>query len=338
MKKIFIRENYIDHAKGIGIILVIIAHIISEANLSSLNILHKTIYSFHMPLFFFISGFCISLKPNKNFSLCNKIKKITTNLILPYIIWSTIYAFLAETILQKKTILSILTTRGIAPLWFLGSLAICEIIFYTIKKIHIFTKNKKETFNFISICVLSLLISFLLNTNIVIEYINTKHYFFQFMYITIGRFFFSFAFLIIGYLFGKLNIITKMRKYTLIIISILLMITTFYLTYKNNLTINLHLFEISKYTIFIITSLLGSISILFFSKFINNKTLNYIGQNSLGLMILHYIPFPTMSYSIKLSSLFTSNEIIICIVSTIICIIISITANYIIKENLLLKK
>lgn len=45
------RENSIDIIKGIGIILVVIAHINLGKNLF-LNTLNKVIYSFHMPLFF----------------------------------------------------------------------------------------------------------------------------------------------------------------------------------------------------------------------------------------------------------------------------------------------
>lgn len=45
------RLNYMDTAKGIGVILVILAHNLLPTSLSN------AIYAFHMPLFFIISGY-----------------------------------------------------------------------------------------------------------------------------------------------------------------------------------------------------------------------------------------------------------------------------------------
>ena len=50
------RINWIDQAKGIGILLVVIGHMNIPQDLS------KIIFSFHMPLFFFISGYLYNEK------------------------------------------------------------------------------------------------------------------------------------------------------------------------------------------------------------------------------------------------------------------------------------
>ena len=56
------RVLYIDIAKGIGILLVVLAH----NDLSGYHpYLHRLIYAFHMPLFFFLSG--IFFKPERKF-------------------------------------------------------------------------------------------------------------------------------------------------------------------------------------------------------------------------------------------------------------------------------
>lgn len=54
------RVEYIDAMRGFAIILVIIGHLIQTyyCNVYS-NAIFRVIYSFHMPLFFFISG-CVS--------------------------------------------------------------------------------------------------------------------------------------------------------------------------------------------------------------------------------------------------------------------------------------
>ena len=54
MKK---RLEWIDLAKGIGIILMIIGHMPSIP-----SAVHNWIFSFHMPLFFFLSGYMFKKK------------------------------------------------------------------------------------------------------------------------------------------------------------------------------------------------------------------------------------------------------------------------------------
>jgi acyltransferase len=68
--------DYIDLAKGIGIVLVIMGH--------SLFPLHLAIDVFHMPLFFFISGITFSFKNDENISkvLLRKIERIFNTVVL----------------------------------------------------------------------------------------------------------------------------------------------------------------------------------------------------------------------------------------------------------------
>ncbi len=49
------RIEWVDIARGIGIILVILGHI-------GIGKVGKFIYSFHIPLFFFLSGFLVFLE------------------------------------------------------------------------------------------------------------------------------------------------------------------------------------------------------------------------------------------------------------------------------------
>lgn len=55
------RVAWIDMAKGIGILLVIFGHSgISKVPLA-------VIYTFHMPIFFFLSGLVLNVKKNESF-------------------------------------------------------------------------------------------------------------------------------------------------------------------------------------------------------------------------------------------------------------------------------
>ncbi len=80
------RLKYLDVAKGIGILLVIIGHCIPDASapagISEPNfaIIFSVIYSFHMPLFFFISGFLARPALNR----LELLRKRARRLLVPY--------------------------------------------------------------------------------------------------------------------------------------------------------------------------------------------------------------------------------------------------------------
>lgn len=74
------RIQWIDIAKTIGIYLMILGHIpiIGSGNLTINNI----IYTFHMPLFFFLSGFV-----DKSCPPLKRVKRCAIQIIVPYIFW-----------------------------------------------------------------------------------------------------------------------------------------------------------------------------------------------------------------------------------------------------------
>ncbi|MBR3532490.1 MAG: acyltransferase family protein [Clostridiales bacterium] len=135
------RLRWIDMARGYGVILVILGHLSED-----LRLLHDLIYCFHIPLFFFLSGFVFS--SGESFS--GHLKKKARSLLLPYFILamisfivalcykialaedidlSYILRYLKEIILQQR--------KG--PIWFLPCLFTVDILFYCLVRL---TKNK----------------------------------------------------------------------------------------------------------------------------------------------------------------------------------------------------
>lgn len=56
------RIEWVDILKGIAIICVFIGHTTNDNYGNISGLLHMWIYSFHMPLFFFLSGYVFSIK------------------------------------------------------------------------------------------------------------------------------------------------------------------------------------------------------------------------------------------------------------------------------------
>ncbi|STQ89931.1 acyltransferase family protein [Iodobacter fluviatilis] len=102
------RDDWVDYAKGIGILLVVYGHVIRglikaglAIHLSELNFIDAIIYGFHMPLFFFLSGYLFiqsAQRWNSKKLFFNKIDSI----LYVYIIWSLIQGAV-EVMLSRYT-------------------------------------------------------------------------------------------------------------------------------------------------------------------------------------------------------------------------------------------
>ena len=89
------RLAYIDIARGIGIMLVVLGHTLAEANYhvqnSTVLFFGQLIYSFHMPLFFFLSG--MFFKPDVRF--LDLVKRRFDSLLKPYLFTIFLIYFVA---------------------------------------------------------------------------------------------------------------------------------------------------------------------------------------------------------------------------------------------------
>ena len=90
------RKEYIDVAKGIGIILVVLGHLDIDGQIS-----REAIYAFHMPLFFILSG--VFAKTNIDFK--NYFAKSFKTLYVPFFVFFIVdiilFCFLKLMDLQK---------------------------------------------------------------------------------------------------------------------------------------------------------------------------------------------------------------------------------------------
>lgn len=143
------RVTYLDAAKGIGIILMVLGHLIGSVQTIDYKTYLVPVYhwltSFHMPLFFVISGILLWITKEEERSMWEIALRKARTLLLPYITFSVIYLvlniwncifhpeLLSFSDLGKFVIYSV-TFRGVSVLWFLPALFIGELLFLWCRK------------------------------------------------------------------------------------------------------------------------------------------------------------------------------------------------------------
>ena len=121
------RIESFDILKGIGIILMIIGHLLMGQGTR----LFDFIYSFHMPLFFIVTGYFY-----KQESLAKLLKRNIGQLLFPYLIMCVIIIVLTQ-IQQSHDIQTDLkcAIKGMGPGWFLLAMFWARLEFHCILKI-----------------------------------------------------------------------------------------------------------------------------------------------------------------------------------------------------------
>lgn len=130
-----IRVSYIDQLKGVAILLVVLGHVIGYNNCED-SFLWRFIYSFHMPLFMFISGYIAQMTFGiKNFSwdeISSFIIKKFRTLLLPMVTWGIVipFFFLRSTVENSfiDYLLNYIKMWG-GGLWFFATLFFLSALF-----------------------------------------------------------------------------------------------------------------------------------------------------------------------------------------------------------------
>ena len=303
----------LDIAKGLGIILVVFGHFVERGGAFN-KYVYAVIYTFHMPLFFFISGFLY--KPKSIKDTCSKIAK---KYILPAymfllldIVIQLYYGVAKEPNFGIRLLKTLLLTKGTtpqgfvinAPLWFLMSLSI----------ILIFESLSQQNKRFGLIVLLTALMILLINqTTYNNAYIGLCWYLNW----------------VLGYVFFKIGLFTRKHKNIvqlnnkklLLIIAISEVIIILAVPFING-TMVIANFRFGKYIpLSAVTALFGIDFIFILSKTLEKHTgkiscfIKKCGIHSFTIMISHYI----------FSCIFEDKNIIVCTIGTLIFIIAEIS-------------
>ena len=291
------REYKYDNIKFILIFLVVFGHIIEHVD--KFNYLYLIIYSFHMPVFVFVSGY---------FSKGSK-KSILKSACI-YVVFQTIYFFIYKLVLHENITLNYL--QPIWILWYIFALAIWNSLIFVVKKINI-NQNKYV--------YILLVFSFLLS--LICGYVDKIGYF-----LSLSRIITFFPFFLIGY-FSKNNNIKILKrndesnKAKVLVYAVIAIVCIMY--FINISSINKiwfygsYSYRNAQYNIVFrfISSLFSLCMIFIFNNFISNKKelISVAGENTLFIYLLHGIIIKV--FETKINSILETNNII---VSSIIAI------------------
>lgn len=297
------RMPYLDVAKGIGIILVVAGHVMGEGGKPFLwsSIINEYIYSFHMALFFIISGMLLRYSLlNRSIALKDVKKKsmsIAGRLLFPYFLWSIIYFILYNKQLDinicKEWFFCIITFRGRAPIWFLGALFWAELF-----AINIIWISKQKTSLVTASTIVCIAIVIFICPHYDLSTIDSM--ILQYLAVFVLRGALSLAFVLMGYLI--LPIVLLEKPLITYIIGWIISLSLSVLFYSLGGSGNFHTLTIQNIYTYILTGLFGSAGIIFFCRvichFVKLEILQHIGkEDTLGIMCIHYSVFPFMQYA-----------------------------------------
>lgn len=276
-----LRDNKFDNIKGIMIFLVVFCHSLEMlSGLVTTNMVVKSIYciiySFHMPVFIFVSGYFSKPKGNETIEIVAR--KAIAGCLIPYVFFNLIYD------IPYKSVETVLDTLNPSwTLWFLLSLFFWKTLV---------TPFSRLRFSFAISVIFALYVGTLSQVG---------------SFLSISRTICFFPFFLAGYLISP-SVIEKLEKYKVggVILFILGIIATIYLV-KNGIN-HITFFMYTSYqnmgqTIWqgiglrLLTLLLGFIGILFFVLIVSQKEsfISKWGMYSITIYVFHSIIVRTMN-------------------------------------------
>lgn len=280
MTTVTTRLDWVDAAKGLGIILVVYGHVargLFHAGMytdeASYILIDQIIYSFHMPLFFFLSGlFFMSSFHKRGFSLV--LNKVDT-IFYAYIVWSLLQGLL-EVVMSNYTngnvnlndVLALLWQPR-AQFWFLYTLFFVFVLNVLLSMI-----LKKTNLQSISVWALFLTSILLL---VLKPYLPGS---FVFQSVAAYNIYFC-----IGILFVHVLHDVKVDKAMMVTLFVAF-ISLEYLTYVSGL------FSVDSMYVKLTIAVLGIFSIVAVCQQVRgglNKVLSYIGIYSMEIYLMHII-------------------------------------------------
>ena len=270
------RIDWIDMAKGYGILGVVIGHITTPG-------ITVWLYTFHIPLFFFLSGYLF----NANYSFDTFLKRRVKSLLIPYFCLSVPVLF-HELIFSKGLSfgwndvcsegLKVVFQERYSPLWFISSLLGTNVLFYFINK---YLKNNWAKW----------LVVFLLITFVLVYWDKDGRAFYWNLDISL----FVIPFMLIGSQLHEQRIMMKFSSRRIILVvfffffcNIVLGALNYHITGRKT---DLYYNDVDIVPVSYLAAFCGIMFIILISRLWTIKWIQYLGRNSLLIFAWHLIVY-----------------------------------------------
>lgn len=333
------RINFVDIARAFAILFIVLGHTIVHS--INCGTLFKFLYSFHVALFFIISGYVFDIKNDESFFAF--VKKKFFRIMIPYFVWAILFLIpymlfgqgisgelnTNSSFQLKKQIMNILYGIGYnsalkqnSSLWFLPALFSMEMINYFIIKG--MKKHKKIE---ALVLLFSITISYITDKFLTVNLpwgINTV--------LTLDVFF------LIGYLLKSNNLLTKDKILKLICIIPIFIVGI--IAFIFNSTVSCIDYDYGNFILALLSGGCLSIVIIYIASIINKNTLlEYIGRNTMGILIFHKLIILVFQAKLGVVSKWLRNsnfliEMLIGITVVVISVIFSLIATEIVRKIL----
>ncbi len=283
-------NNKMNILKALGIIAVVAGH-------SGTNFFRWfPVYSYHMPLFMFISGYFFHEE-----GIFAGLKKKFKKLIIPFLAWNLVYGIVANILkhygllkfgqpLSMKSLLWEPFTGGWAfvfngPAWFIGTLFFVQILYLCVKKYF----GKKE-YIILSLCFVFYLIS------LYMVYNGYSGWFYK-LGVAVERVLFCTIFYHIGHMYAVC--FDDKDKFSLNRLVGIFIVNGFVLGFiSNRITYNIHQMSFPNHKILLplLVACTGIYMCLQLADLLKDKIerksiLSYIGENTFSIMMHHQFFF-----------------------------------------------
>ncbi|SFB72346.1 acyltransferase family protein [Ruminococcus albus] len=289
--------DYVDYAKGFGILLVMLGHVNLVVPKSN-HLAHyfvQLIYSFHMPLFFVITGFLLGYKDSflkKDTAPALKAGRLFVRLMIPYYIYSVIYILIGNyrygytDEYLSDMITAVWTTMGSAPLWFLSTLFFARLLFHFLKyKLKLDTRAILLGALYASLLTVKIFSD--LKTEDLMEEKTVRFLTIPFIRVIPAVFFIAFGFLFFRFIDPK----NKSRN---LVCGLILGVTLIACCNLYTPDVNMHTLKFESLPLFLLTGVTGSASLILICSALPQgiRPLRELGKDSMDIMVIHYDPFP----------------------------------------------
>lgn len=327
------RVYWIDAAKIIAMILIVLSHTIAYSD--KLQGLYKYVSSFHVALFFAISGLTFSINKYSNFKEFFKTK--FKRIMVPYFVFAVLFLIpflvLGSTIASnlnrsdididlKHSIIGIFYGNGNddylrqnSSLWFLPCLFVTEIIFYFVEK----STNRNKYY-------ITILLSIVIG---MLDY-----------YILPFRMPWGFdiaicmlAFFALGKIIGNRKNISIKNTVLTVCIGLFFIIVGSIIQSFNTNVMYMHN-EYGNYLIFILSAFFSVIGYIFLiSKLRYNKVLDYAGRRTMAILIFHKVfVLIFQTKVIPIANLLKNGNILEQIICSVTIVAISIVLSLVVEK------